>query len=584
MRRWRRALTVAAISVAFLAGCARGGDDTRAQTDGDASARVPLPDAEFLIAAGDSTYWVRADSSGLRVRSAPLLLAMHDGQLHEIRLSDEIVDYEDAEFIRERLHAFPMSPDRVVDSTLLFEDGAVAETERRWRMQYPDALPIDPDVDDAPEPTSSASDYVEVLDVHGRWVSWAHALDIDVNVLGPHVHQRQRGVVSLITGARATLDSLVSPPEATRLRAAGRAAFDTVRAAIARAGDERALEARATLHTFTFVDSSFTLADSAGVPAIVFHVAGTDSAGHALELTLPPLTISVAERRSDALGWSAVQPTLPVWERDSTAVSWRSEAVVVHGRLDATGTSIALSMSASVNAADSVAANVPIAVVPRPVYQFIDLRAARVNDATRAALRAAFDRARGDDPFATRAMAPELSVPSVPTLPSATMSASRPSRTVAESMHVSSELIMPQDANILGHVFGGAIMAMVDKAAAVAAFRHARTNCVTASIDRVDFREPIHVGELVSCHASVNFVGNTSMEVGVRVEAEDLISGIRRHTNTCYLTFVAIDRNGRPVPIPQVVPETPEQQRRFAAAQERRRRRLEERQAEARTS
>jgi acyl-CoA hydrolase len=482
------------------------------------------------------------------------------------------------------LHAFPLSPDQAGDSTLLFEDGAVAETERRWRVRYPDALPIDPEVDDAPEPTSSASDFVEVIDVHGRWVSWAHALDIDVDVLGPHVHQRQRGVVSLVTGARATLDSLVSPEEASRLRAAGRAAFDTVRAVIARAGDERATEARATLHTFSFVDNSFTLADSAGVPAIVFHVAGTDSAGHALELTLPPLTISASERTSDALGWSAVQPTLPEWERDSTAVTWRSDAVVVRGRLDATGTTLALAIGARANTYDSVATSVPIAVVPRPVYQFIDLRAARVDEATRAALRAAFDRARGDDPFATRAMAPDVSEPLAPTLPSALMSASRPSRTVAESMHVSSELIMPQDANILGHVFGGAIMAMVDKAAAVAAFRHARTNCVTASIDRVDFREPIHVGELVSCHASVNFVGNTSMEVGVRVEAEDLISGIRRHTNTCYLTFVAIDRNGRPVPIPQVVPETPEQQRRFAAAQERRRRRLEERQAEARTS
>jgi len=159
----------------------------------------------------------------------------------------------------------------------------------------------------------------------------------------------------------------------------------------------------------------------------------------------------------------------------------------------------------------------------------------------------------------------------------------RPPRPVAESSHVSSELIMPQDANILGHVFGGAIMAMVDKAAAVAAFRHARANCVTASIDRVDFKEPIHVGELVSCHASVNFAGTTSMEVGVRVEAEDLISGIRRHTNTCYLTFVAIDRNGRPVPVPPVTPQSPDEVRRYAAAQARRRRRLEERQAEART-
>jgi acyl-CoA hydrolase len=156
-----------------------------------------------------------------------------------------------------------------------------------------------------------------------------------------------------------------------------------------------------------------------------------------------------------------------------------------------------------------------------------------------------------------------------------------PPRPVRESQHTTAELIMPQDANILGHAFGGAIMAMVDKAAAVCAFRHARSACVTASIDRVDFREPIHVGDLVTCKASVNFVGRTSMEVGVRVEAEDLISGQRRHTNTCYLTFVAVDRNGRPVPVPAVVPETAEEARRLAAARERRRRRLEERAAEA---
>jgi acyl-CoA hydrolase len=155
-------------------------------------------------------------------------------------------------------------------------------------------------------------------------------------------------------------------------------------------------------------------------------------------------------------------------------------------------------------------------------------------------------------------------------------------RTVAESQNESSELLMPQDANILGHAFGGAIMAMVDKSAAVAAFRHARTNCVTASIDRVDFREPIHIGELVTCRASVNFVGTTSMEVGVRVESEDLISGIRRHTNTCYLTFVAIDRTGRPAPVPPLVVETDEQRRRYDAAKARRQRRLEERQAEQR--
>lgn len=140
--------------------------------------------------------------------------------------------------------------------------------------------------------------------------------------------------------------------------------------------------------------------------------------------------------------------------------------------------------------------------------------------------------------------------------------------------------MMPQHANNLGHVFGGVILSMLDRVAAVAAIRHARQNCVTVSVDRVDFREPIHVGDLIIMKSSVNFTGRTSMEVGVRVEAEDMISGNRRHTNSCYLTFVAIDRNGRPMEIPQVQPETPIERRRYAAAQERRRRRLEERNAE----
>jgi acyl-CoA hydrolase len=142
--------------------------------------------------------------------------------------------------------------------------------------------------------------------------------------------------------------------------------------------------------------------------------------------------------------------------------------------------------------------------------------------------------------------------------------------------------MMPQNANLLGHVFGGVILGMMDKTAAIAAFRHARSACVTVSIDRVDFREPIHVGDLVVMKASVNFAGRTSMEVGVRVEAEDLISGRRRHTNSAYLTFVAVDRNGRPVEVPPLVPETADEVRWHAAAQERRRRRLEERNAEAR--
>jgi acyl-CoA hydrolase len=160
----------------------------------------------------------------------------------------------------------------------------------------------------------------------------------------------------------------------------------------------------------------------------------------------------------------------------------------------------------------------------------------------------------------------------------------KPTKAVRDSQAEMSELMLPQHANNMGHVFGGVILSMMDRCAAISAFRHSRQAVVTASIDRVDFREPIHLGDLLVMKASVNFVGRTSMEVGVRVEAEELLTGRRRHTNSCYLTFVAVDRNGRPIEVPGLEPETPDEHRRWMAARERRRRRLEERESEERFS
>lgn len=145
-----------------------------------------------------------------------------------------------------------------------------------------------------------------------------------------------------------------------------------------------------------------------------------------------------------------------------------------------------------------------------------------------------------------------------------------PPKKPESSVSVVSELMMPHQVNNLGHVFGGELLSMVDRAAAVTAMRHAGRPSVTVSIDRVDFVEPIFAGELVTCTARINFVGRTSMEVGVRVEAENLLTGRRRHTNTCLLTFVAIDENHRPCPVPQLDLSDPDDERR---AREGRRRR-----------
>jgi acyl-CoA hydrolase len=138
------------------------------------------------------------------------------------------------------------------------------------------------------------------------------------------------------------------------------------------------------------------------------------------------------------------------------------------------------------------------------------------------------------------------------------------------------EVMMPHMANVLGNVHGGVLLGMMDRVGAVAAIRHAHKVCVTVSVDRVHFREPVRLGELVTMHASVNYAHRTSLEVGVRVEAENLLTGERRHTNSCYLTFVAIDERGRPVPVPPVVPETDEERERYRKAELRRAQRIAE--------
>lgn len=127
--------------------------------------------------------------------------------------------------------------------------------------------------------------------------------------------------------------------------------------------------------------------------------------------------------------------------------------------------------------------------------------------------------------------------------------------------------VMPHMQNVLGDLFGGQLMSLVDQAAAVAAIRHAGGPAVTASIDRVDFRERIPVGSLVSCLATVDFVGNSSMDITVEVYSETVSTGERRHTHTAHVVFVAIDDTGKPKRVPRLIPETGEELQRFERAQ-----------------
>jgi len=133
------------------------------------------------------------------------------------------------------------------------------------------------------------------------------------------------------------------------------------------------------------------------------------------------------------------------------------------------------------------------------------------------------------------------------------------------------------DANLAGNVHGGVIMKFIDNTAGLVAARHCQTNVVTASIDRLDFHHPVFIGDLLRVTASINYVGTTSMEVGVRVESENYLTGEIRHTASAYLTYVSLDKDHKPKQVPPIIFETEDQKRRNCEAGERKNFRMEQR-------
>lgn len=150
-----------------------------------------------------------------------------------------------------------------------------------------------------------------------------------------------------------------------------------------------------------------------------------------------------------------------------------------------------------------------------------------------------------------------------------------------DSSVIISRIMLPEDANPAGIVHGGVIMKEIDNAAGVAAVRHTRKICVTASIDRMDFHKPAFIGNLITVKAGINMTGTTSMEIGARVETEDLMTGVKTHLASAYLTFVALGENKRPVEVPPLKLETREEIRRHREALARRELRLSEKKKES---
>ncbi len=157
--------------------------------------------------------------------------------------------------------------------------------------------------------------------------------------------------------------------------------------------------------------------------------------------------------------------------------------------------------------------------------------------------------------------------------PEVPSSAAHRGKTVGESQIVMARTMQPPDANVWGNVHGGAILRLVDEAGGAVAIRHSRCRCVTVAMDKMIFKQPVYIGDLLTITACLTSVGRSSMEVEARIEAEDMRSGVKRHAGTSYLVYVAIDDQGHPTPVPQLTLITEQERERAHAAEERRVRR-----------
>ena len=375
----RHALTVGALGL--IAGC---GTHTATRVV-HRKATTP-PAAEFLLGAGDSTFWVKTGRDGVHVRGAPLTLARYGGRFYEIYVADDDRSYSNAVFVGQRIYRRDLIKG---DSVAVFEDTMVGREAARYAVRHPDDSPLEPDEDAADDPASTVTGEVDILDLHGPFLSFQYrgALKGEAGS-GETV---RHGVLDLRSiGApksAASLRPVLGVPGAERMIAAGQRRFGAVKdsaRAIGEAGDESERRGSRALTggAFSFDPLSFTLGDRDRGLAVTFIVPGHGATGTGRYLSLGSIPVA----GSLPAWWREVRPTLP--NADSTAVVWRHGKIDIVARYDTIGNDVQLALR------DSARHEWPVAHVPSPAHRVFWLDAASdlvVDADTRRALVRAFD-------------------------------------------------------------------------------------------------------------------------------------------------------------------------------------------------
>ena len=340
--------------------------------------RVAPPQAEFLIAAGDSSFWVRSQNGRLKIRGAPLQLARLSGRFHEIYVTDDDRSHYEALIVGQRVFRRDLLSG---DSVAIFEDTTAASLERWYREDHPNDPRVAAEEDVSEHPIVEATAEIELLDVFGPYQSYEYHVD-GVIQGGAEWHVTRRGVLDLKKGTQVRIAALFGDTAAKRIVAEGQRRFLLALDSVLASPDTRARAAADAIADFKFDASSFAIVREGRVPAVQFFAPGHGVRAGGMMISLAPITAD-----STATWWADVRGTLSVAPPDSTVDRWERPGLSVVTRYDATGDRATLGML------DSSGREWPVARISAPAYSLFWLDAPPLDPKTRRALTRAFDEA-----------------------------------------------------------------------------------------------------------------------------------------------------------------------------------------------
>jgi hypothetical protein len=335
----------------------------------------PPPPSEFLVAAGDSTFWITSGDTGISVRGAPIALARLDGRLYELYVTDDDRSFYEAIMIGARIYRRDLLTG---DSTAVVEDTTVAKLATAYAAAHPDERRLDPNEDPSDDPDLYATADLEIVGVHGPYLSFEHHSDIGLPD-GTEIHSIRRGVVDMRTSAPQTTGGLFGPKEGARVVSAARRAYASGIDSLLTLSDPEAQELARAIRDLRLDPVSFSVDRIGQEPAVTFLIPGEGDWATDLALPMAPIAIGAPP------WWAEVRPSLPTPVEGSLSEVWNRAGTGVLARLDESENLVTIVLR------DSTLQEWKAARVPSPVDHILWLDAPPIDSVSRRVLRRAFD-------------------------------------------------------------------------------------------------------------------------------------------------------------------------------------------------